>query len=155
MANRQRTSKADILAQVPAARARERRARQAGRRATSVAYDRRTGRVMMELTSGYAFGFPAATIPALANATPEQLAAVELSPGGGGLHWQALDVDLSVPALLLAPLGRPQQLRELARLAGRATSPAKAAAARANGARGGRPRKRKVAQTRAAPDDRA
>lgn|SRR5690242_15493965 len=141
MASGQRTAKATILAQVPAARAREQRARRAGMRAISVSYDRQMGRIMMELTNGYVFGFPAAAVPALAEASPEQLAAVELSPGGSGLHWESLDVDLSVPGLLLSTLGRSQQLRELARLAGQATSPAKAAAARANGAKGGRPRK--------------
>jgi hypothetical protein len=106
-----------------------------------VYYDRRTGRIMMELTSGYIFGFPAASIPALASATPTQLADVELGPGGSGLHWEALDVDLSVPGLLLSALGRSQKLSELARIAGQVSTPAKAAAARANGAKGGRPRK--------------
>jgi hypothetical protein len=96
---------------------------------------------MLELTSGFVFGFPAAAVPALARATPAQLAAVELSPGGGALHWEALDVDLSVAGLLLASVGRAEKLRELARLAGATTSEAKAAAARANGAKGGRPRK--------------
>lgn len=37
--------------------------------------------------------------------------------------------------------GTRKWMSELARRAGRATSPAKAAAARANGAKGGRPRK--------------
>lgn len=140
MAKRRR-SKAEILAQIPAARAREERARSAGRRAVSAHYDRRTGRIMMELTSGYVFGFPARSIPALARATAEQLAAVELSPGGSGLHWEELDADLSVPGLLLSSVGRSHKLSELARLAGRGKSPAKAAAARANGVKGGRPRK--------------
>jgi len=66
---------------------------------------------------------------------------VEVSPGGSGLHWEALDIDLSVPGPLLSSLGRAQQRSELARLAGRTTSRLKAAAARANGAKGGRPRK--------------
>ena len=141
MARERRTPKSKIVAQIPAARSRERRARQSGQRATSVYYDQRTGRVMMELTSGYIFGFPTAAIPSLASATPEQLADVELGPGGSGLHWEALDVDLSVPGLLLSSLGRSQKLSELARLAGQVSSPAKATAARANGAKGGRPRK--------------
>ncbi|PZR07781.1 MAG: DUF2442 domain-containing protein, partial [Azospirillum brasilense] len=50
----------------------------------------------------------------------------------------ALDADLSVPGLLAGLFGTRAFM---ARQAGRATSPAKAAAARANGARGGRPRK--------------
>ena len=82
-----------------------------------------------------------ASIPALASATPEQLADVELGPGGSGLQWEALDVDLSVAGLLLSSLGRSQKLSELARITGQVSTPAKAAAARANGAKGGRPRK--------------
>ena len=136
-----RTTKAKILAQIPGARAREARDRRMGRRATSVAYDRRTGRIMMELTSGFVLGFPIKAIPALAAATPAQLAGVTLSPGGSALHWEELDADLSVPGLLLSSISRSEKLSELARLAGRVRSPAKAAAARANGVKGGRPRK--------------
>lgn len=136
-----RTSKAEILRQIPTARTREVRERATGRRAVSAYYDRQSGRVMMELTSGFVFGFPAKSIPALAKASPQQLAAVELSPRGSGLHWEDLDADLSVPGLLLSTIGRSERLSELGRLAGRARSPAKAAAARANGAKGGRPRK--------------
>ncbi len=141
MTNERRTSKAAILAQIPSARAREARARRTGRRAVSAFYDRQTGRIMLELTRGYVFGFPTHAIPALAKAHPEQLAAVEVSPGGSGLHWEELDVDLSVPGLLLSSLARSEQRSELARLAGRTTSRRKAAASRANGAKGGRPRK--------------
>jgi hypothetical protein len=136
-----RTSKAEILRQIPSARQRETRERKAGLRATSAHYDPETGLVMMALTSGYVFGFPARDIPALATASAEQLVAVELSPGGSGLHWEELDADLSVPGLLLASVGRAEKLSELARVAGRSRSQAKAAAARRNGAKGGRPRK--------------
>jgi Protein of unknown function (DUF2442) len=135
-----RTSEAEILAQIPAARAREVRNRKAGQRAIAVRYDRRAGRVLVDLTNGYLFGFPAKSIPALAKATPSQLAQVELSPAGTGLHWEALDVDLSVSGLLLATVRPSDKLRELARIAGSTTSPAKAAAARKNGVKGGRPR---------------
>lgn len=139
--DRKRTPIAKILAQVPAARARDARERAQGRFASAVRYDRRTGRVVVELTNGNLFAFPAAAIPQLAQATPAQLDAVETSPGGYGLHWEELDVDLSVPGLLLSSIGRSDWMRELARLAGQSSSPAKAAAARANGAKGGRPRK--------------
>ena len=57
---------------------------------------------------------------------------------GYGLHWEALDTDLSLPGLLSGLLGTQAYM---ARRAGRATSFAKAAAAKANGAKGGRPRK--------------
>lgn len=141
MAKMLRTPKARILEQIDAARARETSERKEGRRAISAAYDRTTGRVMVELSSGFVFGFPTRSIPQLAKASPTVLATVEVSPGGSGLHWEALDVDLSVPGLLLSSIGRSEKVKELARVAGRATSPAKAAASRANGAKGGRPRK--------------
>ena len=141
MTKASRTPRAEILRQIAAARAHEIRERKIGRRAVSASYDRRTGRVMVELTSGFVFGFPTRAIPELATASADMLAAVAVTPGGSGLHWEALDVDLSVPGLLLSSVGQSDKVRELARLAGRATSPAKAAAARTNGAKGGRPRK--------------
>jgi Protein of unknown function (DUF2442) len=135
-----RTPRADVLRQFAAARAHETRERKAGRRAISASYDRQTGRVMIELTSGFVFGFPTRAIPQLAKVSPDVLATVAITPGGSGLHWEVLDVDLSVPGLLLSSVGHADKVRELARLAGRASTPAKAAAARANGAKGGRPR---------------
>lgn len=75
----------------------------------------------------------------LEKATNEQLEAVDILGVGYGLHWEALDVDLSVPGLLD---GLFSTRAYMARRAGQATSPAKARAARANGAKGGRPRKR-------------
>ena len=72
------------------------------------------------------------------NATADQLAEVEILGSGSGLHWEALDADLSVPNLLAGLFGTQAYM---ARRAGQATSPAKAAAARTNGAKGGRPRK--------------
>jgi len=97
----------------------------------------------MELSNGYLYGFPATSIPELAKASAKQLAAVEVSPGGSGLHWEELDADLSVTGLLMSALGRKEKLTELARIAGRTKSPAKAVASRVNGAKGGRPRKTK------------
>ena len=96
---------------------------------------------MIELTTGCLFGFPARAIPALAKATPRQLASVTLSPGGSALRWGSLDADLSVAGLLLSSIDRAAALSELSRVAGRSRSPAKSAAARVNGAKGGRPRK--------------
>ena len=138
---KRRTPLSEILAQIPAARARSAREWKAGKRATSAIYDRPTGRIVMELSNGNLFGFPISSIPALAKATAKQLSQVEVSPGGGALHWEELDADLSVPGLLLSSLGRTEKLSELARIAGKTRSPAKAAASRANGSKGGRPRK--------------
>lgn len=138
---RNRTPTSEILRQLAAATAQSERERKAGLYADSAVYDHRSRRVIMELTNGCLFGFPIDSIPELAVASRAQLGEVELSPGGMLLHWEELDADLSVPALLTSSIGRRQTLKELARLAGQAKSPAKAAAARTNGAKGGRPRK--------------
>ncbi len=107
-------------------------------RAASAHYDGDLGRVVVELTNGCTFTFPTRLAQELASATGEQLAQVEVLGAGYGLHWEALDADLSIPGLLAGLFGTAAYM---ARHAGHATSPAKAAAARANGARGGRPRK--------------
>ncbi len=136
-----RASKTEILRQIAVARARDTQERRAGQRAASASYDRARGLVMLTMTNGVVFGFPARSLPALSNGSDTQLEAVTLSPGGGALHWEALDADFSVPGLILSAVEPTARRRELARLAGQSTSRAKAAAARANGAKGGRPRK--------------
>ena len=49
----------------------------------SAQYDAASGRVMLLMTSGILFGFPARLIAALAGASDAELASVTLSPGGG------------------------------------------------------------------------
>jgi len=49
--------------------------------------------------------FPASKNRRLTKATPEQLANVELICDGTGLHWEALDEDLSVIGILEGRLG--------------------------------------------------
>jgi hypothetical protein len=107
-------------------------------RAASARYDRRRKRVVVELTNGCAFAFPPSLAEGLEAASELELSAVEVLGSGYGLHWDALDVDLAMPGLMAGAFGTASWM---ARRAGRATSPAKAAASRANGAKGGRPRK--------------
>ncbi|HEV2734351.1 MAG TPA: DUF2442 domain-containing protein [Longimicrobiaceae bacterium] len=130
---------------------------EAGPRAESARYDHATGRVEVELRNGCLFAFPAEMGQGLRGASPEELAGVEVTPGGYGLHWESLDADLAVPALMAGVFGTEAWMRELGRAGGRRTSDAKAAAARENGRRGGRPRRdaadgppaRKVAERKA------
>jgi hypothetical protein len=107
-------------------------------RAKSARYDGKSGRVIVELKNGCTFAFPVALVQHLRDATPEQLAEVEVLGRGYGLHWETLDVDFSVPGLMAGIFGTRKYM---AQLAGQATSPKKAAAARENGRKGGRPRK--------------
>lgn len=110
-------------------------------RAVSARYDAASGRVEVELRNGCLFAFPAEMGQGLRGASPEELATVEVTPGGYGLRWESLDVDLAVPALMAGVFGTEAWMRELGRAGGRRTSEAKAAAARENGRKGGRPRR--------------
>ena len=124
--------------QIDAAIERGRAIRRAEPRAVSAHYDRAAGRILVDLANGCTFAFPPKLAQGLENATDEQLAEVEILGAGYGLHWEALDAGLSVPGLLAGLFGTKSYL---ARLAGQTSSPAKAAAARRNGSKGGRPRK--------------
>lgn len=118
-----------------------RAAREADRiepRANAVVYDRRKGLVLIELRSGFAFGFPPERVTGLEGRSAEQLSEVRISPSGDGLHWDELDVDVSLTGLMAKALN----LNEWApRLMGQIRSAAKAKAARLNGLKGGRPRR--------------
>ncbi len=125
-------------AEIDAAPERGRLARLQEPRAASARYDARSGRVVVELTNGCTFAFPPRLARGLEAASADQLARIEILGAGYGLHWDDLDADLSVPGLLAGLLGTRAHM---ARQAGRASSAAKAAASRANGAKRGRPRK--------------
>ena len=58
--------------------------------------------MIVELSDGRTLGVPLAWFPRLLHANREQLERYELSPFG--LHWEALDEDISI-AGLLAGLG--------------------------------------------------
>jgi len=64
--------------------------------ATEVRFDDATMWVALE--DGRTLGVPLAWFPRLLGATPEARAGVTITPFG--LHWAALDEDISVPALL-------------------------------------------------------
>lgn len=105
-------------------------------------YDRRVSRVIVALDNGLELAFPPRLAQGLERATPAELATIEISPLGDGLHWPALDADLYVPALLHGVFGSKSWMaRQLGAVGGRARSGAKIAAARENGRKGGRPRK--------------
>lgn len=123
-----------------AARALGERERAAGLRASGVYFDSAGRRVILDLISGYSFGIPLARLPEVSRATDAELAEVEVLGAGSVLHWESLDADYSVPALILSAVGTRSIARQLGRIGGKSTSRAKAEAARQNGAKGGRPR---------------
>ena len=64
--------------------------------ATAVRFDEHT--MWVDLADGRALGVPLAWFPRLLNATPAERERVELSRTG--LHWEALDEDISIAGLL-------------------------------------------------------
>ena len=107
-------------------------------RAVCARLDRPSGRIVVDLSNGCSFSFPPHLAQGLEKATEAQLANIEVLGAGYGLHWDDLDVDLSIPGLIAGLFGTRSFM---ARQAGQSSSPAKTAAARSNGAKGGRPRK--------------
>jgi hypothetical protein len=97
--------------------------------------------MVVEPTNGCSFVFPPRALQGMARASDTALADVEIPGQGHALRWPQLDADFTVPGLLMGVFGtRAWMASELARRAGRSKSPAKAAVARANGRKGGRPR---------------
>lgn len=111
--------------------------------ATAVRYDRRRARVVVSLNTGVELAFPPRLAEGLADASPGDLAKIEITPSGLGLHWPRLDADLYVPGLLAGAFGGKRWMAaQLGAAGGSARSTAKSRAARANGKLGGRPRKK-------------
>jgi hypothetical protein len=121
-------------------RAAERRA--TGPIAVAARYDRRRDRVVVSLNNGLELAFPPRIAQGLEHAVPADLTDIELSSSGFGVHFPKLDAHLYLPALLQGVFGsKAWMAAQLGAAGGRARSAAKTAAARANGKRGGRPRK--------------
>ena len=128
------------------AEAQTKREREAGH-VLSARYDRRRRRVAVRLNTGVEVTFPVALAEGLDRASPDDLAEIEVSPSGLGLHWPRLDADLYVPALLQGVLGsRSWMAAHMGAAGGKARSAAKTAAARKNGRKGGRPRRDRAAE---------
>lgn len=126
-----------------------RRAAKTEPRAARATYHAKDNALRIELTNGAVISVPVKLIQALKRASPSEVRSVEVLGRGGGLHWEALDVDLSVPGLVSSVFAGPEWMAELGRVGGRRSSAAKAAAARRNGRKGGRPRGRATARTSA------
>ena len=99
-------------------------------RAVTARYSKTHKTVRIELSNGAAFEFPAALAEGLADAPVKALEKIDLSPAGSGLHWPALDVDLSVEGLLKGVFGSKSRMTQLAEQGGASKSNAKIAAAR-------------------------
>lgn len=110
--------------------------------AAAARYDSKGARIVVEFDTGVQIAFPVARTEGLAGASAADLAEIEISPSGLGLHWPRLDADVYLPALLQGVFGsRHWMAARLGAAGGQSRSPAKTAASRENGRKGGRPRK--------------
>src|SRR5215471_3497265 len=109
-------------------------------RAAAARYDRRSNRIIVDLRNGARFLFAPELAQGLRGASARDLANIQITPSGEGLRWPNLDADFSLPGLMMGMCGNKAWMAEFGRRGGSATSPAKAAASRANGRKGGRPR---------------
>jgi len=125
--------------QIAAARAQGALRERTEPRAVHAEYDAGRGVVLIQLDSGSWYGFSPSRVPELADATPEDLAGVQVEAWGEALHWEALDADVSVPGIIFDGLDAPAWW---ARWIASRTTAKKAAASRENGKKGGRPRRK-------------
>lgn len=71
--------------------------------------------LIVDLMDGRTISVPLAWYPRLFHATPEQRAHWEIAGGGYGIHWPAVDEDLSTEGLLRgAPAPRGSHATEVA-----------------------------------------
>jgi len=115
-------------------------------RAISAHYDRKGGRIVIDLSSKLTVSFSPHDAQGLESAKPSQLEEIEIRPSGLGIHFPKLDADLYLPGLLEGLLGSKEWMASrLGQMGGRSRSQAKQAASKANGRLGGR-RKKAVAR---------
>lgn len=105
--------------------------RKAGPHAVAARFEAARHRIVVDLDTGLELAFDPVRAHGLADAGPADLAGVTVAGAGSALHFPALDTYFSVARLLEGFLGPLDWSRREAR----------AAASRANGALGGRPRK--------------
>lgn len=103
--------------------------------AQSAKYDARLREISIRLNNGISAAFPLDLIPELQGASAEDLCRIVVEGRGYGLHFPAIDADISIAQLFADHLGATGMLTRLKRTR----------ASQANGKRGGRPKKNEAA----------
>jgi len=110
--------------------------------ATAARFIRARRALHVVLSNGVEMTVPVDLVQGLQGATPTDLAKIEMTPLGTGLHWPRLDADVLVEGLIHGIYGSKNWMAaQMGRAGGASTSASKKAAARRNGVKGGRPRK--------------
>lgn len=124
-----------------AARARGEARAQDGSALVDAHYDGKSDAVCLIFRGGGSMTIPRHAIPGLERQPASVLEAMTLSPAGDALLWPAIDADVYVPGLVERAFGKRLFAAAAGRRGGQRRTKAKMAAARRNGAKGGRPRK--------------
>ncbi len=103
--------------------------------ARSAKYDARRHEICIRLNNDVSAAFPLDLIPELRAASADDLRKIVVEGRGYGLHFPAIDADISVARLFADHLGATGMLTRLKRVR----------ASRANGKLGGRPKKTEAA----------
>ena len=82
-------------------------------RTLSACVDPSSGILCLSLTNATTLTIPIHLIQGLADAHPDDLADIQVSPSGEGLHVDTLDVDLSVPGLVAGVFGAKAWMKGL------------------------------------------
>ena len=108
--------------------------------AQSVSYDANGDRIVLEI-GDCSLGIPRWKIGELAGLSPEELSGIRLSAIGDAITAGPCDMQIDLASLIADIMPQTVVKKAFVKRGGRATSPTKANASRANGAKGGRPRK--------------
>jgi hypothetical protein len=98
--------------------------------------------IAFKLASGIEIAIPRPLLQGLESASRSDVSRIEVEDYGSSLHWPKLGVDHYVPGLLEGIFGTKRWMAEIGRKGGTTRSSAKAKSSRANGRKGGRPKKR-------------
>ncbi len=119
----------------------QRAALRSHREVVAAAYRQKKDEIVIRFGDGVQLTVPRRLVEGLQHATAAQLRRITIEGPGSGLVWPALDVAHYVPGLIAGIFGTREWMAVIGRRGGVRRSRAKAAAARLNGAKGGRPRK--------------
>ena len=112
--------------------------------ATRIEYSENLHLLLVYLSNGLRLALPVENLQGLGSATPEQLRNYELMGIGYAFRFPDLDADFHLDGLMEGVYGNCKWMAELGRRGGASRSEAKQKAVRANGTKGGRPRKDKA-----------